>query len=212
MNKIGSIMVTIILLLLGLVFLEQPLTDVLTDTGTAEATGTSTVTLPSPHWYTSTEGISATNDGAAATIASISDDRLSVTINGTVATDKKAVVTYLRETEDSIENIVLKAFPFLVTAVMLAVAFSTVRGGITRYRSGGEASVPTGTAILVIIGGVILLPIIMAFRDEAVAAFGGAPEYIGVAIAMPLVILGYIFALFGIAIQSLGPTARDMMS
>ena len=215
MGKILGVMSTFIVLFLGLVFLEPTLSDTITeaDSVTVSSTaGDDTVTLPKPHWYTTDRNLSVTYDGDAVAVESISEDRRTVTIDATVVADKEIVVSYITENDNDLENIVLKSFPFIVVVIMLIAAFSAIRGGMGNYRSGDDGSMSSGSAILIIIGGVLFLPIIMAFRAEAVNSFGPAVEYIGVAIAMPMVILAYIGALFGLGMGSIGPAARRLVS
>ena len=215
MGKIVSVMVTFIVLFLGLVFLEPTLSDTITESAsvTIDSTaGDDTVTLPKPHWYTTDREMSVTYDGDAVAVKSVSDDRRTVTIDATIVADKEIAVNYITENDSDLENIVLKSFPFLVVVIMLITAFGAIKGGVGAYRMGGDTSVSSGAAIMIIIGGVMFLPVIMAFRAEAVTAFEPAVEYIGVAIAMPMVILAYIAALFGLGLGSIGPAARRMIS
>ena len=215
MGNIVSVMVTFIVLFLGLVFLEPTLSDTITEGAmvTIDSTaGDNTLTLPKEHWYTTDRELSVTYDGEAVAVDSVSDDRRTVTIDATVVADKEIVVNYITENDNDLENIVLKSFPFIVVVIMLIAAFSAIKGGVGNYRMGGDTSMSSGAAILIIIGGVMFLPIIMAFRTEAVTAFEPAVEYIGVAIAMPMVILAYIAALFGLGLGSVGPAARRLVS
>lgn len=211
-QKLGVLLVAILISMIALtVFSDTLLTNVtnpvsqtFTSQETQNGAGSPDLTLNltgGKHWFTDTTEMTVTGStsGVFTTGITVSDTRESITfdvpVGATVTED--VTVSYVTEDVEGEGTVGWKLVPLF----LILLALGAVGGAIfTGFVHGRQANM---SALLVAIGilfvGVIIGEVVKTFTDDAVDTYALQPDYTGVGTLLPIVDLGYVFALFGIA-------------
>ncbi len=216
MGKIIAIMLVIIF---GSVFVElmiDPLDDALTvattdvesvTTGAAETTGS--ITLISQHWHNDETSLAVSCATDAAPGFTLAGYRVTVNLTGlTVGTTQDCTTNFLAETDEDFSGIA-KLLPLFITIATLGAVFLAVGLGVSqatgKQLSVGGASLGGSGGIglsqfVVLLVGVILIPTINDFVNDAQLAYSIVPEYVGVGALLDLVVIGFVLAIISLGV------------
>ncbi len=221
--KIGVLLSAILVAMIALtVFSDSllsnvtnPVSQVFTGRVTQQPTVTSDLTLTLTggiHWFTNTTELTVTGSttGLLTPTATVTLDAtrsvVTIAVLTGASTTEDVTVSYLTEDSGSQGTVGWKLVPlFLILITMAAIGGAIFVG----FASGSQGNI---TGLLVAIGllfvGVILGEVVKTFTDDAITLYALQPDYTGVGSLLPIVDLGYVFAVFGIAIGGVIGFAR----
>ncbi len=207
--KIGVLLAAILIAMIALtVFSDSLLTNVTNPQSdaftTEDSTASMTLTLTLPHWFTDTSSLTASGATSGGftinnTSTTLDATRTLLTLQAQVPGNASETVTVSYVSEDTAAQgtVGWKLVPlFLILLTMAAIAGAIFTG----FKSGSQGNI---SALLVAIGllfaGVILGEVVKTFTDDATTLYATQPDYTGVGSLLPIVDLGYVFAIFGLA-------------
>ena len=221
MKIVGGLLAAGVLTLLALTVIQHPITDSATDpvsasfTAQAPTATSATVTLAAPHWYSNTTELTVTSDidGDVTSNATLGADRRTLSVTGLTsdATGHDLTVMSLEEIDDSTVGIILKVIPFLVVLAGLSAMVGNIAAGGMVVAGKASSMTSSVESLMLIFVGVILIPVVLSFVDEAQESYVSAPEYIGVLSVLSLVTVVYVLSLLAVAAQGFGGQARRML-
>jgi hypothetical protein len=219
MKKIMVLLLTVVLTLLGSVVMEGPVTESATDVTsqtnsitTAVGETTATQTLSSEHWYSDETELTVVcaTDGDVTSGITLGADRKAITLTGLTAdTTQDCEATYLDEIDDATMAITLKIIPFLVIMIGIMAALGGVGLGVMSVAGRANIGATVIQGVMTIFIGVILVPVVLNFQNNASTTYSIAPEYIGVSSVVSLCGIAYILALLGSAVGAFAPQIRS---
>lgn len=211
-RRIGILLIAILISMIGLtVFSDSlltnvtnPATQVFTSQETQNAAGSPDLQFTlteGPHWFTDTTEmtVSGSTSGTFTSGLTLDSTRTILTfdvpVGATVTED--VTVNYVTEDSEAQGTVGWKLVPLFLIMLSLSAVGGAIFTGIQYGRQGQISSLLISILILFI--GVILGEVVKTFTDEAVTLYALQPDYTGVGTMLPIVDLGYVFALFGIA-------------
>ena len=209
MNKIMALMIGAVVGLLALIIVVEPIANAATETTDATSTADfiatgGTINLgQNPSWYgipagttqrVLLDGMSLSDPGTSISLVTLTSNRGSITITGDGFTPGENTLSYVTESGDSTENIILKALPFLIAIGVAGSMFAAAGfGGQSAYSGSGSESIMSSA--ITVIAGVIMLPIVQQFVTVSKEAYASSPEFFGVELILGFIVILYVLAL-----------------
>lgn len=154
------------------------------------------------HWFTDDTNLTLTGSTSGALPGDVTLDatRTVLTYNvpagATVSEDVTAA--YVTEDTASQSTVAWKLAPLVIVMIALLAIGGSIFIGVQAGRRRNIGLVLMSLIVLFL--GVILGEVVGSFTNDAITLYALQPDYTGIGALLPIVDLGYVFAIFGIAI------------